>query len=59
MGVNGEKSVGLGLIITKELIEKQGGNLTIESEENQGSTFIFSVPKSDKSLVALNILLML
>ena len=56
-GVNGEKSVGLGLIITKELIEKQGGNLTIESEENHGSTFIFTVPKSDKSLVALNILL--
>jgi two-component system, sensor histidine kinase and response regulator len=58
-GVNGEKSVGLGLIITKELIEKQGGNLIIESEENHGSTFIFTVPKSDKSLVALNILLML
>ena len=58
-GVNGEKSVGLGLIITKELIEKQGGNLTIESEENNGSTFIFTVPKSDKALVALNILLMM
>lgn len=58
IGIGGEKSVGLGLIITKELIEKQGGNLTIESEENKGSTFIFTVPKSNKSLLTINTLLM-
>ena len=45
-GVNGESSVGLGLVITKELIEKQGGKLIIESEENIGSTFKFTVQKS-------------
>ena len=47
-GINGESSVGLGLIITKALIEKQGGELIVESEKNIGSTFKFSVPKSLK-----------
>lgn len=45
-GVNGETSVGLGLIITKELIEKQGGQLIVESKENKGSTFKFTIPSS-------------
>ncbi|MGQ7869743.1 sensor histidine kinase [Sunxiuqinia sp. sy24] len=45
-GSNGETSVGLGLIITKELIEKQSGELIIESEENKGSTFKFTIPRS-------------
>ena len=46
IGTNGEESIGLGLIITKELIVKQGGNIVIESAVDKGSTFRFTVPKS-------------
>jgi PAS domain S-box-containing protein len=39
IGTGGESSSGLGLIICKEFIEKQGGEITAESEESKGSTF--------------------
>jgi signal transduction histidine kinase/DNA-binding response OmpR family regulator/HAMP domain-containing protein len=35
---------GLGLTITKKLIELLGGELTLESEHNKGSIFKFSLP---------------
>lgn len=43
--VEGGKNVGvgLGLTISKNLIEKQGGRIWLESEENVGSTFYFSI----------------
>jgi len=35
---------GLGLWITKQLVEKQGGKIWVESQEGKGSTFSFSLP---------------
>jgi signal transduction histidine kinase len=43
-GTEGEPSTGLGLIIAKDFIEKNGGNLCVESEEGKGSTFFFTLP---------------
>ena len=38
--------MGLGLAITKNIIELTGGTIRFESIENQGTTFILILPKS-------------
>ena len=40
-----ESSTGLGLTITKELTELHGGNISVISEINNGSTFIVEIPQ--------------
>ncbi len=42
-----ESSTGLGLTITKELVELHGGKITVKSEVNNGSTFIITLPVAD------------
>jgi len=43
-GTANEKGTGLGLILCKEFVEKNNGTIRIESKENEGSKFTFTVP---------------
>jgi signal transduction histidine kinase len=42
-GTAGEKGTGLGLIVCKEMLEKHGTTLHVESEEGEGSRFWFVI----------------
>lgn len=39
-----EKGTGLGLAVSQNIIEKLGGSLSVESELNQGSRFVITLP---------------
>lgn len=44
LGTEGEKGTGLGLIICKDLVEKNYGKIWAESEPDNGTTFFISLP---------------
>ena len=49
------EGTGIGLALVKELVKMHGGNIQVNSNEGEGSTFIVSVPKGKSHLPAKNI----
>jgi signal transduction histidine kinase len=44
-GTNNEKGTGLGIVLIKEFIDKNGGTLHVESKPGAGTDFRFSLPR--------------
>ncbi|MCA9230673.1 MAG: sensor histidine kinase, partial [Planctomycetales bacterium] len=42
--VQAETGTGLGLSLAREVIRMHGGDLTVESQLNKGSTFLVAIP---------------
>ncbi|WP_423794675.1 sensor histidine kinase [Maribacter stanieri] len=44
-GTNNEKGTGLGLVLCKEMVENNDGEIWVDSVLGEGTCFYFSVPK--------------
>ncbi|MCB9060014.1 MAG: HAMP domain-containing histidine kinase [Halobacteriovoraceae bacterium] len=43
-GTNGERGTGIGLILCKEMLQKNDGDINVESNEGNGTQVIFTIP---------------
>ena len=46
-GITSTGGIGLGLSICKQLVELHGGNISVRTVMNEGSTFTFTLPLAD------------
>ncbi|MEP2669350.1 MAG: tetratricopeptide repeat-containing sensor histidine kinase [Cyclobacteriaceae bacterium] len=49
IGTNNEKGTGIGLMLSKEFIESNGGTIDVSSTLGEGSVFILSLPVAEMS----------
>jgi PAS domain S-box-containing protein len=53
-GTAGEKGSGLGLSLVKEIIEKHGGEIWVESIYKEGSEFKFTIPVTPSNILLVD-----
>lgn len=53
-GTAGEKGTGFGLLLCKDLVQRNGGQIWLKSEKGEGSTFSFSLPLSEPEVVPVS-----
>jgi signal transduction histidine kinase len=51
IGKSKQKGTGLGLIISKEFVEKNGGSISAQSEDGKGSAFIFTMTATEAAFL--------
>lgn len=54
IGTAGERGSGLGLSLVREIVQKHGGEIWVESEFGKGSEFIFTIPVSSTSILLVD-----
>ena len=52
--IGNQSGTGLGLTIVKEIVGLHSGKVWVESEENKGSTFYFTLPQTEEATVPSN-----
>ena len=53
-GTKNEEGSGLGLQLVQDLTRRNGGELTVESKEGEGSTFTFTIAKEQPAPATAN-----
>lgn len=53
-GTAGERGSGLGLSLVKEIIEKHGGSISVESQYGKGSEFKFTLPTASAKILIVD-----
>ena len=52
-GTDNERGVGLGLVLCKEFIERQGGKISFDSRPGQGTTFYIFLPLKSSHITSV------